>query len=191
MFTFLVIFEIDIKSKTQILWIRFLFRKKKEKHNLLQFGICINQCWYLLNGYQTVKFLSEARSPGFLLSLYLLDDALHPGHQVSHHGEKAELLSCVHQLRPAAVAGVQQALPGFHHVSLCGLDAVRVAPCILGMKPWSRVLELLNLEEGESCKSPSIQKCVLLIVTLLDVWPSLCRIIPHKQTLDSPDWRSY
>ncbi len=93
--------------------------------------------------------VSGAGSPGFLLSLYLLDDALHPGHQVSHHGEEAELLSSVHQPLPAAVAGVQQALPGFQHLSLCGLDAVRSAACILGMKPCSRLLELLNLEEGE------------------------------------------
>lgn len=78
--------------------------------------------------------LSEVCSPGFLLSLYLLDDALHPGHQVSHHGEKAELFSGVHKSRPAAIAGIQQALPGFQHLSLCGLDAVRSAPCILGMK---------------------------------------------------------
>lgn len=74
-------------------------------------------------------------APGFLLSLYLLDDALHPGQQVSHHGEKAELLSGVHQSCPAAVAGVQQTLPGFHHLPLCGLDAVRSTPCILSMKP--------------------------------------------------------
>lgn len=79
--------------------------------------------------------MCELCSPGFFLSLYLLDDAFHPGHQVSDRGEEAELLRRVHQLRPAAVAGVEQALPGFHHLLFCALDGVRSAPCILGVKP--------------------------------------------------------
>lgn len=86
-------------------------------------------------------------SPGLLLRLYLLDDALHPGHQVSDHREEAELLGRVHQLRPAALAGVQQVLPGSHHLLLRGPDAVGPLSGILGVKPSGRLLELLHLEE--------------------------------------------
>lgn len=127
---------------------------KKKKYLLLQLNLqklILNWNYWIkfTEWISTVKFLSKVCSPGFLLSLYLLDDALHPGRQVSHHGEKAELLSCVHQSCPAAVAGVQQALPGFYHFSLCCLDVVRSGPCILSMKPWRRLLELLNLEKNQ------------------------------------------
>lgn len=89
-------------------------------------------------------------TPGFLLRLYLLDDALHPGHQVSHHAEEAELLGRVHQLRPPAVRGVQQAFPGFYDLRLHGLDGVLFVPCVLSSKSQGCFLELLHLEKGHS-----------------------------------------
>jgi len=93
-------------------------------------------------------------SPWFLLGLYLLDGALHPGHQVSHQGEEAELLRRVLQLRPAAVAGVQQAPPRLHHLALLLLDGVRSAPCVLGVEPGGGLLELLDLVGGEPRREP-------------------------------------
>lgn len=84
-------------------------------------------------------------SPWLLLCLDLLDDALHPGHQVPHHGEEAEFLRCVHQLRSPSIRGVQQALPRLQHLALHEVDALRSVASVLGVEAGRHLLKLLHL----------------------------------------------
>lgn len=105
--------------------------------------------------------------PWFLLCLYLLYGALHPGHQVSDHGEEAELVSCLLQAFPAAVTGIQKSLPGLHHVLLLGLDLCSLVPSILGVQTGRCLLELLHLvgekEGGGGAFSISIKNDTVIL----------------------------
>lgn len=111
------------------------------------------------------------RLPWFLLCLYLLYGALHPGHQVSDHGEEAELVSCLLQAFPAAVTGIQQGFPGLHHLLLLGLDLHSLVPSVLGMQTDRCLLELLHLvgeKEGGGggfSRSKKNVYCYTMVVT--------------------------
>lgn len=84
-------------------------------------------------GVSRLDFLLP-RTPGglpwLLLGFDLPDDILHPQHEVTHHAEEAELVPRVHQPHPAALAGIQQGLPGFQDLVLPLLDVVSLVTCI-------------------------------------------------------------
>lgn len=84
--------------------------------------------------------------PWLFLCLYLLNDAFHPGQQVSHHGEEAEFVRSILQLLPPACASSQQTIPGLHNLFFSCLNSSGLISCILGIQSSCGLLELFHLQ---------------------------------------------
>lgn len=84
--------------------------------------------------------------PWLFLCLYLLNDAFHPGQQVSHYGEEAEFFRSILQLLPPACASSQQTIPGFDNLFFSCLNSSGLISCILGIQSSCGLLELFHLQ---------------------------------------------